>query len=318
MATGTSKTTAAASFSSSTQQAAEEAAEQQQQQQQQQQRLQSQFGSVPIPKLLAPGAGVLQQASGFVPAAAFGTSVWRGHMLTLERCMHEYDGIGIAAPQVGWPVRVFCMLAPGARDVAALDAERSLADVLEEDAERKEREDDVDDEQEEDEGEEEQAVQFYANPVIEAMSWIDTGTVGGLRSPLQGATLLESVPAAVHESHCGDDDDAPLLLLPYNWFWEGCLSVPGVYGWVQRASHIVIRYQSASSGALRREVLSGDAARVFQHEYDHLDGILFPDRVAVARMMVPSRALDAQHTWAPKWPSKGARNTPSGAFGYEA
>ena len=61
--------------------------------------------------------------------------------------------------------------------------------------------------------------------------------------------------------------------------WEGCLSVPGVRGLVLRDRTIEVRYFT-QHGDLVQQELTGFVARIFQHELDHLDGILFPDRVA--------------------------------------
>ncbi len=60
--------------------------------------------------------------------------------------------------------------------------------------------------------------------------------------------------------------------------WEGCLSVPGLTGAVPR--HTQIEYQGYTpEGALVKREATGFHARVFQHEYDHLDGILYPQRM---------------------------------------
>jgi peptide deformylase len=61
--------------------------------------------------------------------------------------------------------------------------------------------------------------------------------------------------------------------------WEGCLSVPGVRGLILRDSAIEVKYFT-KHGELVRQELTGFIARIFQHELDHLDGILFPDRVS--------------------------------------
>jgi peptide deformylase len=61
--------------------------------------------------------------------------------------------------------------------------------------------------------------------------------------------------------------------------WEGCLSVPGVRGLVLRDREIEVKYLT-KYGELVQQELSGFVARIFQHELDHLDGILFPDRVS--------------------------------------
>ena len=60
--------------------------------------------------------------------------------------------------------------------------------------------------------------------------------------------------------------------------WEGCLSVPGLRGLVQRAR--VIRYLGFDErGHLVEREASGFHARVVQHECDHLDGVLYPQRM---------------------------------------
>ena len=61
--------------------------------------------------------------------------------------------------------------------------------------------------------------------------------------------------------------------------WEGCLSVPGTRGLVMRDRAIEVRYLTRH-GELVQQELTGFIARIFQHELDHLDGILFPDRVS--------------------------------------
>ncbi len=60
--------------------------------------------------------------------------------------------------------------------------------------------------------------------------------------------------------------------------WEGCLSVPGLRGWVPRWSEI--RYTGFDAFGRRIDrCVTGFHARVVQHECDHLDGILYPMRV---------------------------------------
>jgi len=60
--------------------------------------------------------------------------------------------------------------------------------------------------------------------------------------------------------------------------WEGCLSVPGLRGWVPRHTHLRYRGFDLEGRPLDRTV-TGFHARVVQHEVDHLDGILYPMRV---------------------------------------
>ena len=60
--------------------------------------------------------------------------------------------------------------------------------------------------------------------------------------------------------------------------WEGCLSVPDIRGRVPRAVDIRVRSLDRH-GAPQRLTAQGFAARVIQHETDHLDGVLFLDRM---------------------------------------
>lgn len=59
---------------------------------------------------------------------------------------------------------------------------------------------------------------------------------------------------------------------------EGCLSIPGCYGEVTRAQQIVLRYRDEQF-AERTERIGGFTAVIFQHEVDHLDGILYTDQM---------------------------------------
>jgi len=58
---------------------------------------------------------------------------------------------------------------------------------------------------------------------------------------------------------------------------EGCLSIPGKYFLVERPTWIKVAYNTLSGNKIESK-LTGFEARVFQHEYDHLDGILIMDR----------------------------------------
>ncbi len=63
---------------------------------------------------------------------------------------------------------------------------------------------------------------------------------------------------------------------------EGCLSLPGLHEEVDRESELRIKYYDQEWN-LHDEVYTGYKARVILHEYDHLDGILFPDRLSPLR-----------------------------------
>jgi peptide deformylase len=60
--------------------------------------------------------------------------------------------------------------------------------------------------------------------------------------------------------------------------WEGCLSVPGIRGLVPRYEAIEVQYCDRN-GKLHEDRLTGFVARIFQHEMDHLDGMVFLDRL---------------------------------------
>jgi peptide deformylase len=67
--------------------------------------------------------------------------------------------------------------------------------------------------------------------------------------------------------------------------WEGCLSVPGLRGAVPRFARIRYRGVTPEGEAIDRTV-EGFHARVVQHECDHLDGILYPQRMPDLRLLV--------------------------------
>lgn len=59
---------------------------------------------------------------------------------------------------------------------------------------------------------------------------------------------------------------------------EGCLSLPGQWGMVRRPKDILVSFQDISGKQMKLE-LSGIESRIVQHELDHLDGILFIDKL---------------------------------------
>jgi peptide deformylase len=77
--------------------------------------------------------------------------------------------------------------------------------------------------------------------------------------------------------------------------WEGCLSVPGIRGLVPRFRRL--RYQGFDvHGAPIDRTVEGFHARVVQHEADHLDGILYPQRMRDLRNLGFEDALAGQMT----------------------
>lgn len=128
--------------------------------------------------------------------------------------MKEYQGVGLAAPQVHESLRLFVAGFPPAMDDDAAD------------------EDDRDD----DEDEEDVPLMAIINPEIEVVT----------------REVVED--------------------------WEGCLSIPDIRGRVARARQISVRAYDRMGKKIEIEA-SGFTARVIQHETDHLDGVLFFDRM---------------------------------------
>ena len=74
-------------------------------------------------------------------------------------------------------------------------------------------------------------------------------------------------------------------------FNEGCLSIPNVREDVSRQETITIEYQDENFEK-HTQVLSGLAARVFQHEYDHIDGVLFTDKLSTLKKRLIKKKLE--------------------------
>lgn len=73
---------------------------------------------------------------------------------------------------------------------------------------------------------------------------------------------------------------------------EGCLSIPNIREDVERPETVTIEYLDENF-APHKEKYEGLAARIIQHEYDHLDGILFTDRVSPIRKQLLKSKLNA-------------------------
>ncbi|MFA4818450.1 MAG: peptide deformylase [Patescibacteria group bacterium] len=142
-----------------------------------------------LPLIIAPHP-LLRQVAAPIDLSAGGLKL-RSFVKKMYKAMLHYDGIGLAAPQVGQSVRLMVMNTPGEPTV-------------------------------------------YFNPEILKTSW--------------RKIVIE----------------------------EGCLSVPDVYGLVKRPARIQVRYQTLM-GEIKQEWLDDLWARVYQHEVDHLNGVLFID-----------------------------------------
>jgi len=72
---------------------------------------------------------------------------------------------------------------------------------------------------------------------------------------------------------------------------EGCLSIPTIHEEVERESKVRIRYVDENFQP-HEDVFEGTAARIVQHEYDHLDGIMFVDRLSpIRRQLLKSKLM---------------------------
>jgi peptide deformylase len=146
------------------------------------------------------------------PVAAFNEHL-HDFVAALTETLLLADGAGLAAPQVGVPLRIFTLAG-------------TYAGVLDPDLEH-------------DEATQRTAVRTFINPRVIA----------------QEGTKVDV---------------------------EGCLSIPGIYADVERAAKLTLEYQDLS-GASARVVAEGLMAKAIQHEIDHLEGVLFLDRLSSAR-----------------------------------
>ena len=116
----------------------------------------------------------------------------------------------------------------------------------------------------------------------------------GLAAPQIGESLrviVFEVPEGRASGEAGDEpQDLQALINPEfepldaekNLGWEGCLSIPGLRGEVPRFSRIRYRGLDGEGNRIERDA-SGFHARVVQHEIDHLDGVLYPERMTDMR-----------------------------------
>ncbi|MFN3875052.1 MAG: peptide deformylase [Flavobacteriales bacterium] len=131
----------------------------------------------------------------------------------------------------------------------------------------------------------------------------------GLAAPQVGHSIrlvvVDASPFATDEDGQATDeahlkDFKRVFINPYiveeegeEWpFEEGCLSIPGIRENVSRQPRIVLQYRDERF-AEREEEFAGMAARVIQHEHDHLDGVLFIDHLpALRRRLLQGRLRD--------------------------
>jgi len=175
-----------------------------------------------LPPIVQAGAEVLRQRASPVPAASIGSAALRELARRMVEVMRKAPGVGLAAPQIGVPLRVFVAEDPEER-MSALSAEGRAA-----------------------RGRVGLSLMTVVNPELE---------------------LLGSERAV---------------------FFEGCLSVRGYGALVARSTSVRVRGVDVE-GRPVSATLSGWPARIMQHEYDHLEGTLYVDR-----MLTRSLSCDAE------------------------
>jgi len=124
----------------------------------------------------------------------------------------------------------------------------------------------------------------------------------GLAAPQIGVSLRVVIFGFEENPRYPDADAVPFTVLvnptlnpigeDIDEDWEGCLSVPGMRGLVPR--HTRLRYQGFDLlGKPIDRTVEGFHARVVQHEVDHLDGILYPQRIRDMRQFGFNEELEA-------------------------
>lgn len=110
----------------------------------------------------------------------------------------------------------------------------------------------------------------------------------GIAAPQIGVSLQIAIIELLGFNRYGQEVNLPLTVFinpkievlnnDQQGFWEGCLSVPGLRGFVERPKHIRVTYLN-SQGEEQILEASGFLATVLQHELDHLFGTLYIDRI---------------------------------------
>lgn len=132
------------------------------------------------------------------------------------------------------------------------------------------------------------AVHTIVRDMLETMADADGAGLAAPQINEPWRIVIFHVPGARASREGGAEAEVPLTILcnpeievlsdEEEWGWEACLSVPGLMGLVPRATRI--RYRGVTPEGERIELeAAGFHARVVQHECDHLDGILYPQRM---------------------------------------
>jgi peptide deformylase len=180
-------------------------------------------------KIAGLGHPVLRQKANKVPAAEINSPRIQDLIEDMITTMREHEGVGLAAPQVYEPLRIFAVESKG----NGRYPDRDAFDLI-----------------------------VFINPEI----------------------LKQSEKKEVD--------------------WEGCLSIPDLHGRVPRSSQISVRASDRRGKPFNIEA-RGFLARAIQHEYDHLEGVLFPDRMSDLSTL--TNTFEFKRYWYPRFPEASAR-----------
>lgn len=176
-----------------------------------------------LPPIVQAGAPVLRARAAEVPVEKIATSEIQDLVTTMIAAMRAAPGVGLAAPQIGVPLRVI-----------VLEDRDDLVKNLTAD-ERRERE----------------------------------------RAPFEPRVFINPVLRLVGDDHA--------------MFFEGCLSVKGYVGLVERSREVEVTGLD-QRGAPTTWHVTGWPARILQHEVDHLDGTLYVDRMKTRSFITMDQA----------------------------
>lgn len=163
-----------------------------------------------IRKIIRMGHPTLREVARPVEADRINSDWMRALVSDMTETLHDYGGIGLAAPQIGESLRVAIIEIPGGSSRYGEIPPMPLT--------------------------------VFVNPTIEVLDPTAAG------------------------------------------YWEGCLSIPGLRGFVERPQRVKVAYTRLDGLADEFE-LSGFLATVFQHEFDHLDGRLYIDRIKDTQLL---------------------------------
>lgn len=124
----------------------------------------------------------------------------------------------------------------------------------------------------------------------------------GIAAPQLGVSCQVALIELTGTNRYGEVIDLPLttfinpklevLTSEVQGFWEGCLSVPGLRGYVERPRKLKVSFWD-ETGAARVITAEGFLATVIQHELDHLFGVLYVDRIRDSKLLAYQEEFEA-------------------------